>query len=133
MPRAEVETAVSLLDGRWRCTESRVDDRFTECRGSIRTPAGTPMSVTGSLISGTAAILLLSAPAPDAEISQWLADLSARYGQVSPRLAQGQETWQWVRRRQMIRLTTRMEQGRRFVSVSLVDGPLLDGLDERAR
>jgi hypothetical protein len=91
------------------------------------------MSVTGSLISGAAAILLLSAPVPEAEVTQWIADLSARYGQVDPHLAQGQETWQWVRRRQMIRLTTRMEQGRRVVSISLVDGPLLDGLDERAR
>jgi hypothetical protein len=88
--------------------------------------------VTGSLISGAAAILLLSAPAPDAEVSQWIADLSARYGQVDPHRAQGQETWQWVRRRQMIRLTTRLEQGRRVVSVSLVDGPLLDGLDKKA-
>jgi hypothetical protein len=88
--------------------------------------------LTGSLISGAAAILLLSAPAPDAEVSQWIADLSARYGQVDPHRAQGQETWQWVRRRQMIRLTTRLEQGRRVVSVSLVDGPLLDGLDKKA-
>lgn len=88
--------------------------------------------MTGSLISGAAAILLLTAPAPDAEVSQWIAELSARYGQVEPHRAQGQETWQWVRRRQMIRLTTRLEQGRRVVSVSLVDGPLLDGLDKKA-
>lgn len=88
--------------------------------------------MTGSLISGAAAILLLTAPAPDAEVSQWIAELSTRYGQVEPHRAQGQETWQWVRRRQMIRLTTRLEQGRRVVSVSLVDGPLLDGLDKKA-
>jgi hypothetical protein len=66
-------------------------------------------------------------------MAQWLADLSARYGTVEPRRTQGQATWQWVRQRQMIRLTTRLENGHRVVSVSLMDGPLLDGLDPKAR
>jgi hypothetical protein len=66
-------------------------------------------------------------------MAQWLVDLSTRFGTVEPRRTQGQETWQWVRQRQMIRLTTRMENGHRIVSVSLMDGPLLDGLDPKAR
>jgi len=110
-----------------------VDDRFTECHGSVRGPSGDSLSVTGSLISGAAAIILLSAPISDAEASQWVAELMGRYGQVEPRRTQGQESWQWVRRRQMIRLTTRLEDGRRLVSVSLIDGPLLDGLDRDAQ
>jgi hypothetical protein len=34
---------------------------------------------------------------------------------------------QWVRRGRMIRLTWRLERGEKIVSVSLVDGHVLDG------
>jgi hypothetical protein len=34
---------------------------------------------------------------------------------------------QWVRSQQMIRLTWRVENNQKVASVSLVDGPVLDG------
>jgi len=93
-------------------------------------PKGEPtLTVTGSLVEGSAAVLLLAAPMDEARLRRWVADLSTRYGEVTPRAANGQLTWQWVRQRRMIRLTTRIEGEGRMVSVSLVDGPLLDGLN----
>jgi hypothetical protein len=93
-------------------------------------PEGEPaLTVTGSLVDGSAAVLLLAAPVDEARLRRWVTDLSTRYGEVSPRARHGQLTWQWVRQRRMIRLTTRTEGETRMVSVSLVDGPLLDGLN----
>jgi hypothetical protein len=129
--RAEAESTVTRLAGGWRCAASSVDPRFTECRGTVRSPAGAELALTGSLVSGRLAILLLSAPVSDAEAAGWVVDLATRYGRVEPVHRQGLETWQWVRRRQMIRITAGNDQGQRVVSVSLVDGPLLDGLDRR--
>ena len=97
------------------------------------TAAGTRLTVIASLIGGHAAILLLSAPVPDTEASGWIADLSRRFGAVEPSRSQGLDTWQWVRQRRMIRITIRRERGVATTSVSLVDGPLLDGLDREAR
>lgn len=93
-------------------------------------PAGEPaIEVTGSLVDGSVAVLLLAASVDDARLERWVGDLSARYGRVTPRTPHGQTSWQWVRRQRMIRVTTRIEASGRVVSVSLVDGPLLDGLD----
>ena len=132
-PRAEVERVLSLQDGSWRCAASTVDPRFAECRGALVTAAGSRLTVIASLIGGQAAILLLSAPIPEAEASQWIADLGRRFGAVEPRRTQGLDTWQWVRQRRMIRVTIRRERGVPAISVSLVDGPLLDGLGQGAR
>lgn len=74
------------------------------------------------------AVLLVSGAVDDASLTRWIDDLSSRFGQVEPRQANGQLVWQWVRQRRMIRVTTRVERGSRYVSVSLVDGILLDGL-----
>jgi len=93
-------------------------------------PEGEPaLTVTGSLVDGSAAVLLVAAPVDEARLRRWVADLSTRYGEVAPQASHGQLTWQWVRQRRMIRLTTRTEGETRMVSVSLVDGPLLDGLN----
>lgn len=93
-------------------------------------PTGEPaIEVTGALVNGSVAVLLLAASVDDPRLERWVGDLSTRYGQVTPRTPHGQTTWQWVRRQRMIRVTTRVETSGRVVSVSLVDGPLLDSLD----
>lgn len=112
----------------WRCASSQVDPRFTECRGTFR-QAGATVTVTGSLLEGAAAVLLVAASLDGDAGAAWLRDLATRYGDVAPRQRHGQTSWQWVRRGRMIRLTTRPEAGRHLVSVSLVDGHLLDALD----
>jgi hypothetical protein len=93
-------------------------------------PTGEPaIEVTGSLVGGSVAVLLLAASVDDARLQRWVGDLSARYGRVTPQTPNGQSSWQWVRRQRMIRVTARAQPSGLVVSVSLVDGPLLDGLD----
>lgn len=115
--------------GSWRCATSRVDPRFTECRGVTQRDT-TPVTLTASLVNGAVAVMLLSAVVDNETGGAWLRDLATRYGEVAPRVSGGLAFWQWVRRGRMIRLTTRLEGDRRLVSVSLVDGHLLDGLDQ---
>jgi hypothetical protein len=128
MSSADVQARVSALGGKWSCTTSRVDSRFSECRGSINAEGGGQLQVTGSVVGGTAAVLLISGQVNDTELNRWVEDLSANYGRVTARLANTQAMWQWVRERRMIRVTTRIERSNRVASVSLVDGVTLDGL-----
>ena len=86
------------------------------------------MTVRGSLVDGAVAILIVRGSIGDAGLRDWRGALERRYGVSSPRRDHGQESWQWIRGRQMLRLTTRREPPGRVVSVTLIDGPLLDGL-----
>jgi hypothetical protein len=128
MASADVQARVAALGGRWSCSSSKVDARFSECRGSIHTDGGGQFQITGSVVGGTAAVLLISGQVSDTELNGWVEDLSAKYGRVTARLANTQAMWQWVRERRMIRVTTRIERSNRVASVSLVDGVTLDGL-----
>lgn len=128
MSSADVQARVAALGGTWSCTSSEVDSRFSECRGRINADEGGEFQVIGSVVGGTAAVLLISGQVDDAELNRWVDDLSARYGKVTARLANTQAMWQWVRERRMIRVTTRIERSSRVASVSLVDGVTLDSL-----
>ena len=127
MSAADLEARVTALGAKWSCKTSRVDKRFAECGGRVTTGEG-EYTLTGSLVEGTTAVLLIGGEVDDAELGRWVDDLSTKYGRVTARLANTQAMWQWVRDRRMIRVTTRIERGNRVVSVSLVDGITLDSL-----
>jgi len=128
MSSADVQARISALGGKWSCSSSKVDSRFSECRGSLNAEDGGQFQVTGSVVGGTAAVLLISGEVNDSALGRWVDDLSAKYGKVTARLANTQAMWQWVRQRRMIRITTRIERSTRVASVSLVDGVTLDSL-----
>lgn len=126
--RVEIEAGLAEARGSWQCRRSAVDRRFAECLGTLEDPAGAMLTITGSLVHDSAAVLLLRRVTTAATAASWLQHLATRFGVVAPKRDRGQETWQWVRRGRMIRLTTRVESGAVALSVSLVDGRLLDGL-----
>jgi len=130
-PRAEVEAQLAANGGSWRCTSS-TDPRIVDCRGGMPSVHGA-LTLTASVIDDRLAILLLAGAVNPDGLAVWRERLQSTYGSVTRRTDHGQETWQWIRRRQMLRLTTRIEAGQRVVSVSLIDGPLLDGLNPPAR
>lgn len=120
---------LDTLDGRVGCRAS-LDPRITECHGTVSLPLSpVPFDLVISLVSSRTAIILLSGRASHEVVSSWITDLVARHGRPAVRSTQGQQTWQWIRHRQMLRLTTRTGQGHPEVALSLIDGPLLDGLD----
>ena len=128
--RAATEQAVRRARGEWSCRGSTVDPRFTECLGRIAPPGEPPLTLTASLIHDTVAVLLLSGPVAERDLQRWRNALDERIGPATVRRSQGQTVWQWVRARRMVRITTHAGGGTLMASVSLVDGPLLDGLGE---
>lgn len=118
----------STGSGRMRCRQSRVDLRVNECRAVLKDPQlGGALELWVSAMDSVAGVITLSGiPAPG-QLEHWREALESRYGRVSPRTQGAQKMFQWVRRGRMIRLTWRVERGEKVVSVSLVDGRVLDG------
>ena len=125
---SQVHRAVRLLGGqRLRCVSSAKDPAVQECRGSFRDSATTAsVELWLSVIDSAAAIIAFKASGPVAVMEEWRGGLVRQYGQVSTRIQGAQRMMQWVRKGRMIRLTWRREGPRTVVSVSLVDGRVLD-------
>lgn len=126
--RKEVETLVTNHGGEWNCAPSKKDRRFSECRGVIRPQGLGELNIIGSMVNGSAAVLLIEGTVDDILLTRWVDNLTSSFGKVPAVLANRQAMWQWTRQRRMIRVTTKIDQGVRLVSVSLVDGPILDAL-----
>jgi hypothetical protein len=104
-----------------------VDSRVTECRAQLRDQEqGSVLDVWISAIDSVAGVMTLSAPLAPEQLVQWQVALEGRYGRVGTRVQGTQRMLQWVRRGRMLRLTWRLERGRKVASVSLVDGHVLD-------
>jgi len=82
-------------------------------------------------MDGLVGILTVSAPVSDLQLGTWRSSLVSAYGDVPVALQGSQRTLQWIRHRQMLRLTWRVRNERTTASVSLVDGPVVDGWGHR--
>ena len=123
---------VQLKGHRLGCTRSRADSTVQECRSTFTDGAtGASVELWLSAIDGRAAILSLKADGTPAQLAAWRGELRNRYGGVETKLQGPQRMMQWVRRGRMIRLTWRMEGSGPSMSVSLVDGHILDDWGRR--
>jgi hypothetical protein len=113
---------------RMRCRQSRVDRRVNECRAVLNDrDLGSPVELWVSAMDSLAGVITLSGVVAPGQLERWRETLEGSYGRVGPRVQGTQWMLQWVRRGRMIRLTWRLERGEKIVSVSLVDGHVLDG------
>jgi hypothetical protein len=114
------------------CVRSTRDQSVQECRGAYRDSAnGGTVDLWLSAIDSLSGILSLSHRGSETRLVRWRDDLERRYGPVPTRVQGAQRMKQWVRRGRMIRLTWRREAGVTVISVSLVDGRVLDGWGQR--
>jgi hypothetical protein len=114
------------------CKRSRRDASVSECRGRLPdTITGRRITLWLAAIDGASGVLTLSGPADGEALASWRDTLVARYGRVPVRVQGTQSMMQWVRRGRMLRLTWKMERGTTIVSVSLVDGHVLDAWGAR--
>jgi hypothetical protein len=125
---AELDRLLRSREGsRMRCDRSKRDARVQECRGVVKDSAlGGTVELWVSAIDSTAGVITLSAEMDSVRFARWLGGIEARYGRVRPSRQGSQSMMQWVRRGRMLRLTWRIERGKRTASVSLVDGRVLD-------
>lgn len=128
-PREEINAQLRRLGGqRLSCTRSRADSTVQECRGRYSdSTSRRGVELWISVIAERAAILTIKTEGALSQLERWRSDLVTRYGRVETRSQGAQRMMQWVRRGRMIRLTWRLDQAAPAVSVSLVDGRILDG------
>ncbi len=115
-----------------KCDRARRDQGITECRGAlVDSLSGQPIELWFSAVDSAADILTLSGPVTAEQLMAWRNRLESAFGLVGARVQGSQWMLQWVRNRQMLRLTWRVDQHEKVASVSLVDGPLLDDWGRR--
>jgi hypothetical protein len=134
MPMARAIELIRAGGGALSCRGSS-DPRIRECTGSL--PArrfARPLTVLISSIHDSAAVIVLSG-APPAELARgWIEDLTLDFGEPDHKVSPpSQHTWQWVRRRRMLRVNARTAGDSLEASVILTHGPLLDGLGPAKR
>lgn len=133
VPRSEIDSGVADLGGpSLECNRSRVDPRVRDCRTWFLDPiTGDRVELWLATMDGLVGILTVSAPVSDLQLGTWRSSLVSAYGDVPVALQGSQRTLQWIRHRQMLRLTWRVRNERTTASVSLVDGPVVDGWGHR--
>lgn len=117
-----------LLGAGLSCQRSTADPRLQECRATIADPvASTPVSIWLAAIDSVIGVVTISATLPTADFTRWRDDVEAVYGPRAATVQGAQGMVQWIVGTQMLRLTWRSASGRVDTSISIVDGPVLDG------
>lgn len=129
VPLRDTDGQVRLLLGTGlACQRSRADRRLQECRATITDPvAHTPVTVWLAAIDSVTAVLTVSATLERGDFVRWRDELESVHGPRPATVEGVQGMVQWIRGSQMLRLTWRAPPGRIEASVSVVDGPILDG------
>jgi hypothetical protein len=127
MPESEMKAVIGDLGGTFRCSAT-TEPRLRACSGTIPDPDAGVLSVTASMVDGEVGVALVSATLAPTRVGDWHAALTDRYGDAPVQRRPGQERFQWILDRRMLRLTVRREAASLTASVSLVDGRLLDSL-----
>jgi hypothetical protein len=129
----EVSGALKLVRGGvLRCQLARADKRLSECHADFVDPStGRPLELWLSAMDSLAGVLMVSGPISGDQLLLWRKSLEAAYGEVGAQVHGPQWMMQWVRQGRMLRLTWRLDEGRKLASVSLVDGHVLDAWGQR--
>ena len=122
------EHATHAGRGALTCQRATADLRLADCRASLpELDTGRSVDLWASLIDGHAAITTLSGRLTDARFARWRELLEGRYGPTAEMRRGPMRMLQWVRAGRMLRLSWRPKGRDVEASVSLIDGPLLDG------
>ena len=117
-----------LLGAGLSCQRSTADPRLQECRATIVDPvAHTPVSIWLAAIDSVTGVVTLSATLPTTGFTRWRDEVEGVYGPQAATVQGAQGMVQWIAGTQMLRLTWRSASGRVEASISIVDGPVLDG------
>lgn len=128
--QSDLQERVAKLGGRLTCRASSVDRRFTECTASlVRAPDGRRWELLASVVDSTSAVILLQTTVSAKDLETMRDDLAAALGRPNYRKQGSQQSYEWVRSGRMMRLTSRVERGLLQLSVSLVEGSVLDALN----
>src|ERR1051325_1341855 len=131
MPLAELRSLVRTTGGAFDC-KATSDPRMRECNGALVVGGGAESRTFRVLVASirdSGAVIVLSGLPTGAALERWVDSLTGDFG--TPRRQAGpgtQVSWEWIRRGQKLVVVERTDQDGRASSVTLTDGPLLDGL-----
>jgi hypothetical protein len=132
----EINEVLRRFDGGpLRCDRAKADRRVSECRAAVQlADLGGAVDLWVSAVDSVASIMTISGYGSGGQVDRWRRALERRYGNVGAKVQGSQWMMQWVRERRMLRLTWRTDKNDKPVSVSLVDGRVLDAWGrERAK
>ncbi len=129
LPLSELQGRVAKLGARLSCKPSPVDRRFSECTATVGQTPGRRWELRASVVDSASAVILLRSTVSAKELEAMRTELAESLGRPNYRKQGGQTSFEWVRGGSMMRLTSRAEKGVIQLSVSLVDGKVLDALN----
>jgi hypothetical protein len=131
MPVAQARALIRAAGGSLECRMTS-DPRMHECNGFLpilQQAARETVSVLVSSVRDSAAVIVVSRHRGADEPTGLVATLTADFGTPNRQVGPGaQASWEWIRRGQKLVVAQRREENRLASSVTLTDGPLLDGL-----
>ena len=127
--QAALGERVGQLGGKLGCHGSTANSRLGECLASLtRTPDHRSWTLRASMVEGTTAVLILTAPISDRDLDRLREQLIADFGRPNLRNQGTLKSYEWIRSGRMMRLTSNGSGDKREVSISLVEGAVLDRL-----
>lgn len=135
IPLSATAEQIRILGGTvLACRSSRADPSVSDCRAQVRDPSrpdGHALDIWLSAIDSLVAVMTVSGGVAPEQLSLWREALQSAFGLPPSEGGDMQTMLQWIRYRQMLRLTWRGDDDGTVASVSLVDGPILDGWGRR--
>jgi len=129
MPMREARALAISAGGSLTC-KATTDPRLRECTGVVPLLKGIPrFQLLISSVRDTAAVIVLTASVKERDTREWARALTRDFGTPNHKgNDRGSETWQWIRKGQMLRLIQHQSGGVLETAITLTDGPLLDAL-----
>jgi len=124
----EINGVLRRFDGKpLRCRRAQADRRVSECRAAVQlADLGGAVDLWVSAVDSVASVMTISGYGSGGQVDRWRRGLERRYGSVGAKVQGSQWMMQWVQQGRMLRLTWRTDRNDKPVSVSLVDGRVLD-------
>jgi hypothetical protein len=122
--------AVAISAGGSLACKATTDPRLRECTGVVPLLKGIPpFQLLISSVRDTAAVIVLTASVKERDTREWARTLTRDFGTPNHKgTDRRSESWQWIRKGQMLRLIQHQAAGILETAVTLTDGPLLDAL-----
>lgn len=129
MAVADARSLITEAGGSLSCRRTS-DSRLCECTGSMPLPGlDTPFSLLVSSVRDSVGVIVLTTNVSEGDTRGLVRTLSRDLGRPNHRVNPGlRESWQWIRRGQMLRVVVHRDGNQLETAITLTHGPLLDAL-----
>ena len=129
MAVADARSLVTQRGGSLSCRKT-TDSRLYECTGAVALPSLVqPLSLLVSSVRDSVGVMVLTTSLSEGDTRRLVRDLTRDFGRPNHKVEPASlESWQWIRRGQMLRVVVQRTGNQLETAVTLTHGPLLDAL-----